>query len=550
MLCLGTKYARSARDWLEKEITLIEPLEQRNIHILGNDFIVVLAPNKELYMSITAICHALNVDMRSQLRRILQTEKLAADFCQLQVETRGGQQRVNSLALSSIPAWLSGIKFDDSQSYKKQRINLYIQELMRQLQENFPYVSQIPDYSQTVAAFSSSNSQCISGTLDTHEDYWYPVTARSMNNWFENKEWRGKASSTHFSDVTRPSNGMTPFLLVSHWKEDRAFRESCMARKQCWILAEIPYYDASNQVRIYLNHPKAHLDPIEAKQQIYELRMSTFLTSRIAFGLWYKCQENGQLLENGNVMIRAEEILEWRDIQKHSRAIVPGSTTRIWGNYPSKYLESIRRDFILLQQCHVYRQYYVIDNDVVQRVSTASPYMYTSTITEGQNSSKIIGFLVSPGEWYTSGEKLSSDELTIIDRRIFMLDGRRDSYAIRIAFFLAERWRNLARTVPQIPLREDPLQPYRRPIMMKDLLIASMIEIDRNNLTYRMVESVEVALQKLFGWKILGAEPECLSRFPLAGQWGRKWLSSLWYLVPNLEIVHEYQQQLSKYLDR
>ncbi len=157
-----------------------------------------------------------------------------------------------------------------------------------------------------------------------------------------------------------------------------------MARKQHWTLAEVPYYDASNQVRIYLNHPRALLDPIETKQQVYDLGMSTFITGRIAFGLWYKSWKNRQLLENGKVVIRAEEILEWQNLQKHSRTLSPGSITRIWGSYPSKYLERIYRDFLLLQQCHVYRQYHVIENGVFQQVSVATPYMYVSTITEGR----------------------------------------------------------------------------------------------------------------------------------------------------------------------
>ncbi len=115
---------------------MVDPLEQSSLHILGNDFIVVLAPNK-LYVSITAICNALDIDTHSQLHRILRTEKLAANFCQLQVKTRGGLQRVNSLALNSTPVWLRGIKLGHSQSYKKQSINLYIQELVRQIQRTF-----------------------------------------------------------------------------------------------------------------------------------------------------------------------------------------------------------------------------------------------------------------------------------------------------------------------------------------------------------------------------------------------------------------------------
>jgi hypothetical protein len=157
---------------------------------------------------------------------------------------------------------------------------------------------------------------------------------------------------------------------------------------------------------------------------------------------------------------------------------------------------------------------------------------------------KVSGFLVSPGDWFIPYLGQASDKFAVIDRRIFALDPQRDFLATCIAFYLVERWRALAHAASIEEIENDPLQPYRKPIIMSDLLAASMIEIDRSNLTSRFVGRVEGALDKLFDIKILGAQPECLSSINTIGYWGRAWLSSLWYLLPNLQVADMYEQTI------
>jgi len=160
------------------------------------------------------------------------------------------------------------------------------------------------------------------------------------------------------------------------------------------------------------------------------------------------------------------------------------------------------------------------------------------------NSQSVAGFLVKPGDWFATYPGREINKFAEVDRRIFSLDPRRDFLAACIAFYLVERWHALANRVSLEESEKDLFQPYRVPIAMRDLLAASMIEIDKINLTSRFVERIEAALNKLFERHILAAQPVCLSSINKSGYWGRDWLASLWQLLPTLEMADAYQQAI------
>jgi hypothetical protein len=78
-------------------------------------------------------------------------------------------------------------------------------------------------------------------------------------------------------------------------------------------------------------------------------------------------------------------------------------------------------------------------------------------------------------------------------------------------------------------------QKYKEPLLMADLLAASMIPIDKANLTSRFAPRVEAALQKLYEQGILGEMPICLSPVDRTkAHWGTDWLAAYWRIVPPL----------------
>lgn len=551
-------------------VSIIAGLDQKSITVLDDELPVVLASDGELYMSVPSICVALGINIRAQLRRILRTSALAPSLRQLAVQTPGGLQWCNCLSLNGIPVWLAGIRLDLTQNQPQQKLDVYRQELERQASITFPRPpmpltnsSQVPEplishvredsapaakqqvedrpHMSQVSLVHASSEDVPSHNANADED-WPTFSKKGTPH-------KRQRAQDQMLRATIPPHDLYSHLVVTACEEDTAFRESCLAKEQRWTIEEVPYYAASNQVQIFLDHPELRIDPAKARQRIRSLAVSTVSTGRIAMGLWYNRWKDGRLSENGNAAIGVREILMWRDIQKRSRAVSPGSSTKISIDYESKFLERVCQDFNSLRQCHLRRQYNVAVNGKLRQFSITSPYMYIGVVTEENippYNHKVSGFLVKPGDWFATYLGHGLDKFAVIDRRIFSLDPQHDSLAACIAFYLVERWQALAREASIEEIENDLLQPFRAPIRMSDLLTASMIGIDRINLTSRLVGRVEAALAKLFVRHILGDQPLCLSSIKTNGYWGRAWLSSLWNLVPTLEVADEYQQAIRR----
>ena len=112
--------------------------------------------------------------------------------------------------------------------------------------------------------------------------------------------------------------------------------------------------------------------------------------------------------------------------------------------------------------------------------------------------------------------------VTEMQRRIFQLHPQNDRLALRMSLYLVEHWRYLARG-----------QKYQTPLVMADLLAASMIPVDKANLTSRFAPRVEAALQKLYEQGIVGDKPVCLTLVDRTkAHWGADWLASSWCITP------------------
>ncbi len=325
---------------------------------------------------------------------------------------------------------------------------------------------------------------------------------------------------------------VTTTLTVTDYRPDQAVREASLAKKEQWRpgKGEIAYH-ASNALEVYLGTSDRPLELPQALQQIRQLSESTVLTARILLGLWNMRRHNSRVSYNGSVAILLDEILQWQGIQKHSRPAHPGSPKRYTDGYRTEQKQRVIQDLALLASCNVRGACKITVRGKTIPIEVDGPYMRYSLVSRktGADERVIIGFLVSPGDWITTYEQHQHYSLAEVDSQIFKLNPQNDRYALRLALYLTERWREQVK-----------LGNFSTPLVMSDLLAASMIDVDERHLTNRFVPRIEAALDQLIHMGIIG-KCELLSSIDRGqGRWGKDWLASCWEILPPLKLLQEY----------
>jgi hypothetical protein len=498
--------------------------DQREITYRGHTFAAVRTADGNCYISIPALCDALGLIVGSQVRRIKRNEHLLAGLRHLQLVTKGGMQRVNCLHMACLQAWFDGIQTGSLSSEA--------QGTLRQLQTALPSLLSQAFLEQTAL----SGSPCVSTALTeasqkgiTPENH-IPALPPAIENIPAERQRALLANTLRYSPDSK--------LVVNGFEEDTAFRESCLVDAQDWLQDGSIYYEASNNIRVYLSHPNETLDLALAHEQIKKIGITTVLVARIALGLWNSRRYDQRLSENGSIAIALHEILAWRGLKKHTKAVSSGSTARMSDGYDAKYKRQIYRDFFHLQQCYLRGEYTRFDSRGCPRQFIVDgPYMRISIVWERNlwGEEEIAGFLVSPGDWITTYAGTTFGYFGLLDQRIFQLHPQRDQLALRIALYLIERWSRQA----QCTQRVGHPSSYEEPITMQDLLTASMIFFDPRTFPLRFKERIEAALSKLFEQKILSDTPRSVFHAHEALPWREQWLSSQWLLLPRLDVITE-----------
>ncbi len=340
----------------------------------------------------------------------------------------------------------------------------------------------------------------------------------------------GEIDTLLFAQVTPQ---VTPTIAVGDYRPDQAVREASLAKKEQWRPGpgEV-FYRASNDMEVYLGSPERPLDVLQAMKQIRQLSESTVLTARIVLGLWNTRRNNSRVSRNGSVAVLLEEILQWQGIQKHSREAHPGSGKRYTDGYRVEQKRRVIADLALLASCNVRGTSRVRVRGKAVTLEVDGPYLRYSVVSRkiGDEDKVILGFLVSPGDWISTYERHQNYALAEIDNRIFQLNPQNDRHALRLALYLTERWREQATE-----------RTFSTPIVMSELLAASMIEIDERHLTNRFVPRIESALGGLEERGIVG-KCLCLTQIDRTqARWGKEWLTSSWEILPPLQLIQEYQ---------
>lgn len=344
----------------------------------------------------------------------------------------------------------------------------------------------------------------------------------------------GEVDSEH-SLFTCVTPEVTSSMAVTSYRPDQAVREASLAQKDQWkpgLDGEL-FYLASNTLEVYLGTRERPLELSQALKQIRRLSESTVLTGRILLGLWNIRRYNHRVSKNGSVAVLLEEILQWQGIQKHSRVAHPGTTKRYTDGYRTEQKQRVIQDLMLLTSCNVRGTCTIMVKGKSAAIEVDGPYMRYSVVSRktGQGEKSIIGFLVSPGDWISTYEQHHQQYLAEVDSQIFKLNPQNDRYALRLALYLTERWREQAQE-----------GNFSTPITMSDLLAASMIPVDERHLTVRFIPRIEAALAQLEGMEVIG-KYVCLTPIDTTqARWGKEWLASRWEILPPLQLIRAYQE--------
>lgn len=506
-------------------------LLQQDIYYRGDTLLAVLTTRNNIYLSVPSVSNALNLNARGQLQRIQRTPELADGICQLLLKTRGGKQRVSCLHLSKIHLWLTGVKVQNLFDDEQMKLERYQQEIAEFVMHHFlAYLEQNGGATQPVQNELPFAEQRIVEIIEPVEGD-DPFLSLEVPIVEEQQELRTLLASI-------PYINSTTMLTTTSFQEDRAIREATLARKTDW--EEEPEFNrfrylASNQLTVYVGDPAYALTTTEALQRIRALGESTILTARILLGLWNIRRSDNQLAKDGSAAIRVDEILEWRGVEKHSRTYV-GSDKRFTDGYQWKHKQQVHQDVKLLEQFYLRGRHSVLIKGRIRRFVIDGPYLRVTSVKETTQieEGEPVGYFIAPGAWINTYEEHGNVFFAEVDRRIFQLNPQNEQIALRIALYLTEYWRQHART-----------GDYERPIVMHDLLTASMVPIDESHLTSRFAPRVEAALKKLVADGIIGEARQLTVIDMHQAQWGRDWLEAQWRILPPYDLMRHYEKKLA-----
>ena len=282
-----------------------------------------------------------------------------------------------------------------------------------------------------------------------------------------------------------PKEVTASHLSSTNYHVDRSIREASLADCDQWREEEETLvFTSSNKLKVYLGTPKDPLEMSDALRRIRELGETTALSARIVLGIWNIRRANNQLAKNGSVAMRLEEVLEWRGIKKHSYLAYPhakNSEKRYTDGYEIKYKEQVLKDLDLLATCCIRGRVSSTFKGKKTNISINGPYLRYAIVTHETlwAEEAIAGVFVAPGDWINIYTEQDNYFFAEIDRKIFQLHPQNEQHELRLALYLTELWRQQGKD-----------GNYGGKMVMADLLAASMIRIDRVNLTSRFAPRI------------------------------------------------------------
>lgn len=118
------------------EIPSEDVIEQRVIHFAGDDVILARCISG-IYISIPGMCRAVGLHTNSQIRHMLNINRLRVALRKLSLRTRGGFQAITCLNVEDVPNWLIGIENAKAKPAFQAKMDEYYDKLKPQAQQAF-----------------------------------------------------------------------------------------------------------------------------------------------------------------------------------------------------------------------------------------------------------------------------------------------------------------------------------------------------------------------------------------------------------------------------
>lgn len=357
--------------------------------------------------------------------------------------------------------------------------------------------------------------------LDDEEDHQYP----GLTEWIMGNESSGENSAVDIASILRriPVESSQQQLLIPNYPEDIAVRHATLQPRSWRLDGEPPFYPHGS-LDVQMRHQGATVPLDQAEKALEHCGERTLLTLRIALGLWNLRRADHRLCWNGAVAIRADEVLYWLGIKKHNKTTHSSRRTDGWRLEEYKVLED---DLRFATSLWISGNRQIKSRGKPAMVEVDGPYIsatFCSGQTQGEHR-RFYGLFLSPGAWINVYQEHQIYYLTPLSRRIFELHPQNDQHALRIALYLAERWRIVTAK-----------RSYDTPVTMETLLRESAIAIPENN-GGRFAARIEAALMTLQHRGIIGQYERTSSACERQNFRLSTWLASEWHITPPIDII-------------
>lgn len=115
----------------------ITMIEQKTVHFYGDELIALRGNDRQIYVSLSHLCSVLNIDRRSQVRRIGEHTVMADGYILGRVQTAGGQQKMGLLRVDLVPLWLTTLDTRRVADDVREKLERYQREAAKVLWEAF-----------------------------------------------------------------------------------------------------------------------------------------------------------------------------------------------------------------------------------------------------------------------------------------------------------------------------------------------------------------------------------------------------------------------------
>lgn len=122
----------------------LTPHEQLPVTYFGGVVLAVRHPDGTIYLSIRDLCHVIGLNRSSQMRRLRSHADLSQGLSRFLVQSAGGPQAQEFLALEKVPAWLLGVTARASDAVRD-RLSYLQTYLVREVYAAFARLAGLPE---------------------------------------------------------------------------------------------------------------------------------------------------------------------------------------------------------------------------------------------------------------------------------------------------------------------------------------------------------------------------------------------------------------------